>query len=228
MTQAPKVPHPNENAFNWLAHQQLDGALADAAREHARGRLVDVGCGLKPYATTFAPYVSEHVGVDHPDSPHALTSVDVLATADSIPLEDATFETALLSEVIEHLESPLDALREVHRLLTPGGRLIVTTPFVWVLHEQPRDFYRYTPFALRWLLEQAGFTEVAVRPLAGQWSTLALMGGYAARTSPLRRLGPVLDRLVHAAHRAAMRMDTRWPVPWLSWNHLAIGVKPGR
>jgi 2-polyprenyl-3-methyl-5-hydroxy-6-metoxy-1,4-benzoquinol methylase len=147
--------HPTENSFNRLAHEQLDGVLQAAASEHARGRLVDIGCGLKPYARMFAPFVEEHVGVDHPESPHALTSVDVLATAYDIPLEAETFDTVLMTEVLEHLETPDAALAEAERLLRRGGKIILTTPFIWVLHEEPRDFFRYTPHGLRYLLENA-------------------------------------------------------------------------
>ena len=81
--------HPTETPANALAHRQLNNALAIAAREHARGRLLDVGCGEKPYAPLFRDLVDEHVGVDHPESIHPLSAVDVLATAYDIPLEDA-------------------------------------------------------------------------------------------------------------------------------------------
>jgi SAM-dependent methyltransferase len=221
-----RVDHPGEHAFNALAHRQVHNALAIAAEAHAHGRLVDIGCGLKPYAGLFAPYVSEHIGVDHPESPHALTSVDVLATAYEIPLEDGTFNTALMSEVLEHLEEPREALAEAHRLLRSDGKMILTTPFMWPLHEEPRDFFRYTPHGLRYLFESAGFKDVQIQPMAGQWSTLALLHGYALRGSPLRRLGGLLAAYVRVAHWSAVKLD-RWRYqPWMSWNHLVVARKP--
>jgi SAM-dependent methyltransferase len=223
-----EIDHPTEDAFNRLAHVQLNNALAMAAREHATGRLVDIGCGLKPYAPLFADYVDEHVGVDHPDSPHALSSVDVLATAYEIPLADGSFDTALMSEMLEHLERPSDGLAEAHRLLRPGGKVILTTPFMWPLHEEPRDFFRYSPHGLRHLLEGAGFEEVAIAPLSGQWTTLALFAGYALRRSPAVRLGRLLPWYVQLQARIAVRLDERRLEPWFSWNHLAVGVKPER
>lgn len=218
--------HPDTHSWNRLAHRLLNNALAGAAPAHIRGRLLDVGCGLKPYAPLLAPYVTEHVGVDHPDSPHALTSVDVLATAYDIPLESASFDTVLMSEVLEHLERPGDALAESHRLLKPGGKLILTTPFIWTLHEEPRDFYRFSPYGLRYEAEQAGFSEMTVIPLAGQWVMLALMLGYALGRSPARRLGRGM-RFVHTALQgAAIRLDYRWFEPWLAHGHLLVAQRP--
>src|SRR4051812_12796428 len=222
-----QVTHPTENAFNRLAHRQIDSALAAAAREHASGRLLDVGCGLKPYAGLFAPYVREHVGVDHPASPHALTSVDVLATAYDVPLPSESFDTVLMTEVLEHLERPEDALREALRLLRPGGKLILTAPFMWPLHEEPRDFFRYSPHGLRHLFATAGYDDVEVTPISGQWGTLALFSGYALRRSRACRLGPLLEAFVSVMQWLAARLDDRRLQPWFSWNHLAVARKPG-
>lgn len=217
--------HPSGNDFNWLAKRQLENAIVGAAELHARGRLIDIGCGEKPYRTLFAPYVTEHIGVDHPESPHALTSVDVFATAYEVPLEDASFNTVLMSEVLEHLELPSKALEEAYRLLAPGGWLIATTPFMWVLHEEPRDFFRYTPFALEWLLREAGFESVMVTPIAGQWSTLGLLTSYALRDSSLRRFGDPARHIARFIQHVAARLDRRTFKPWMAWNHLVVGRK---
>lgn len=218
--------HPTENAYNRLAHRQLDAALAYAAGRYLRGRLVDVGAGLKPYRDLFAPYVTEHVGVDHPDSPHPATEIDISATAYDVPAPDGSFDSAVLIEVLEHLEEPTEALREVRRLLAPGGHVVLSTPFVWPLHEEPRDFFRYSPHGLRHLLETAGFEVVEIRPVSGQWATVVQLAGYAARNSHAIRLGRVLDALVSLAGRWAAWADRRRVRPWMSWNHLAVARRP--
>ena len=217
-------PALGRDVLNALAFRQITNATA--APRYARGRLLDVGCGRQPYAALFAPYVDEHVGVDHADSPHELTAVDVVATAYEIPLDDASFETVLMTEVLEHLERPQEALAEIVRLLRPGGSLILTTPFIWPLHEEPRDFYRYTPHGLRHLLTSVGFTDVEVTPLAGQWSTLALLSGHALQRSPARRLEPLFRAYVRARHALAGWMDELHFRPWYSWNHMAVARKP--
>lgn len=218
--------HPDTHPWNWVAHRLLNNALVSVAPQHIGGRLLDVGCGLKPYGPLLAPYVTEHVGVDHPDSPHALTSVDVLATAYDIPLDDRSFDAVLMTEVLEHLERPADAIAEGFRLLRPGGWLILTTPFIWTLHEAPRDFYRFSPFGLRYLAEQAGFDDVTVTPLAGQWTMLALMTGYALGNSPARHFPRGLHALQLAMQRLAIRLDRRWFRPWLAHGHLMVAQRP--
>jgi ubiquinone/menaquinone biosynthesis C-methylase UbiE len=215
--------HPTETPANALAHRQLNNALAIAARAHARGRLLDVGCGEKPYAPLFRDLVDEHVGVDHPESIHPLGAVDVLATAYDIPLEDASFDTVLMTEVLEHLEEPGRAIAEARRLLRPGGKLILSTPFMWPLHEEPRDYFRYSPHGLRHLLE--GFEPVTITPVAGKWTTLATFASYAVasyRVGPLRL--PV-DLFARTVQWVAVRLDELHFQPAFSWDHVVVATK---
>lgn len=193
-----------------------------ASERYAAGQLLDVGCGEKPYAQVFAPHVTEHVGVDHEDSPNRLGNVDIFASAYDIPVEPDSFQTVLMSELLEHLEEPGRAIAEAARVLEPGGHLILTTPLFWVLHEEPRDFYRYTPHGLRWLIEQSGLEVVEITPIAGQWSTLALMTSYALQRSLNWRLASVARVVQHVG----MWLDTRDFRAWMAYNHLAVARKP--
>ena len=131
-----------------------------------------------------------------------------------------------MTEVLEHLEEPGRGLAEAHRLLRPGGGIILTTPLVWPLHEEPRDFYRFTPYGLRHLLGRAGFEAIEVRPLSGQWTTLAMLGARGLR--PYRRgaLRPLLDAFLAARQALAIRLDEVDFRPELSWNHVAVARKP--
>jgi len=215
--------HPTETPANALAHRQLNNALAIAARAHARGRLLDVGCGEKPYAPLFRDLVDEHVGVDHPESIHPLSAVDVLATAYDIPLEDASFDTVLMTEVLEHLEEPARAIAEARRLLRPGGNLILSTPFMWPLHEEPRDFFRYSPHGLRHLLE--GFEPVTITPVAGKWTTLATFASYTVASY---RVGPLripIDLFARSVQWVAVRLDELHFQPTFSWDHVVVATK---
>ena len=217
--------HPNEAARNRVLYLQLTAALGHAASRYANGRLLDIGCGTRPWGATFAPHVSEHVGIDHEQTPHGLARVDVISDAYRVPLADGSAGTILMSEVLEHLERPGDALAECRRLLRPGGHLIATTPFSWPLHEEPRDYFRYSPHGLRHLAGEAGLEVVELQALSGVWTTLALHFSYALqRYRP--RAAPVVDALAVTAQRLAFEWEKWDRQEALSWNHLLVARRP--
>ncbi len=204
----------------------MEDAFEYSAQRWARGRLVDIGCGSKPWRALFAPYVTEHIGVDYLPEIRG-TTIDVVATAYEIPLPDGHADTLLLSAVLEHLERPADALREARRLLAPGGHAILTAPFIWPVHEAPRDFYRYSPFGLRHLLEETDFEVVEVLPLAGAWTTFSLELSYALRKYRRRGLTHVVNGVMRSAQWAGARWDRVDFQPRFSWSHLAVARAPG-
>jgi SAM-dependent methyltransferase len=218
--------HPNEAAHNRIAYSVMEQALGYAAERYARGRMLDVGCGSKPWARLFAGSVDEHVGVDRIESVRGGAKVDIVASAYEVPLPDEDADTVLLSAVLEHLERPWDGLAECRRLLRPGGHLIVTAPFIFHVHEQPHDFFRFSPFGLRSLLERAGFEVVELVPLAGAWTTLSIQLSYALRKYRRGVFGPLVDGVTRAIQWSAARWDRVDYQPQFSWSHLAIARKP--
>ena len=217
----PKTGHPNEAARNRIVYLQISAALGYAAQRYASGRLLDIGCGTKPWRDVFAPHIDEHVGIDHEQTLHGLGSIDLISDAYDVPLPDGEADAILLTEVLEHLERPGDALAECRRLLRPGGHLIATTPFSWPLHEEPRDFFRYSPHGLRHLSEEAGLEVVELRALSGAWTTIALHFSFALQRHR-RRAVPVVDAACVAAQRLAFEWE-RWDrQEALSWNHLLV------
>jgi len=121
------------------------------------GRLLDFGCGSKPYKKLFN--VSEYIGLDfeNPGHSHTNEQIDVIYEGKEIPFENEGFDYILCTEVVEHLFDPLDKFNEFHRVLKQGGKLFLTCPFVWNEHEVPYDFARYTRFALGEMLTKTGF-----------------------------------------------------------------------
>ena len=217
--------HPNEAARNRIVYRQLSAALEYAAARYAKGRLVDIGCGTKPWLEIFAPHVDEHIGVDHADSLHGLAGVDIVAEAYDLPFAGATVDTILLTEVLEHLERPAAALAECARILRPGGHLIATAPFSWPLHEEPRDFFRFSPHGLRHLSQAAGLEVVELDALSGIWTTLALHFSSALQRYRSRaRL--IVDALSVSAQRLAWYWERIDYQESLSWDHLLVARRP--
>jgi SAM-dependent methyltransferase len=155
------------HSHNWLIYALIDPALERSVRAYAKGLMLDIGCGVKPYEGMAAPYVKRHIGLDRAGPRCGKTGADVIASAYSIPARDGMFDTILCTDLLEHLEEPAKALREARRVLRRGGHAIVTVPLYWHLHEEPRDFYRYTMHGLRYLFETTGFEIIDIHPLTG-------------------------------------------------------------
>ncbi len=161
------IVHPDSVPYNWLVHRIIEESIAPVLGRYARGILVDVGCGRKPYAPLTKGLVDKHIGVDFIEPRDKCHNIDILATAYATGLSSSSADTVLCTSVLEHLECPDKALREAHRILKPGGFIILSAPMFWHLHEEPRDFYRYTRFGLQHLLSQALFQVVEILPLSG-------------------------------------------------------------
>ena len=112
------------------------------------------------------------------------------------------------TEVLEHVRHPESVLAELGRVLAPGGRLCLTVPFVWPVHEEPYDFFRYTPFALCDLLEAHGFRDVRLEPTSGFLSTLAQVADMSWWL--YRRPAPLLTRL---REKVLLRFIRAWSRP---------------
>ncbi len=123
------------------------------------GQLLDFGCGEKPYQSLFTQ-VSNYLGVDYDSEGHNHTNenIDVYYNGVTLPFESARFDSIFTSEVFEHVFTLPQILPELNRVLKPGGKILITCPFVWEEHEVPIDYARYSRFALQDMLEKNGFT----------------------------------------------------------------------
>ena len=192
----PYRPHP----ATW--RQPLHLHLAPMWKALARvlptlsGRVLDVGCGSKPYRGLFGPAVTEYVGLDR-EGPHA--TPDVLGDAHALPFEAARFDAVVSFQVLEHVERPVECLGEIARVVAPGGDVVFTVPGVWPDHEVPHDHWRFTRYGLQGAVRAAGLEQVELAPLGGLWSTLGQMACLELDRS---LAGRALIPLVNLAARA--------------------------
>jgi len=135
-------------------------------------RVLDVGCGTKPYRSFFTPYASGYVGVDRVESPYA----DLLGSVEDLPVEASGFEVVLCNQVLEHCDDPVRAVAELRRVTAPGGRVLVSTHGVMAYHPSPTDYWRWTHAGLeKLLLENGDWSSVRVTPASGTTACLGMI-----------------------------------------------------
>jgi SAM-dependent methyltransferase len=159
--------------------------VAGAARETAEGSSVlDVGAGDAPYRELFAH--TDYRTTDWEQSQHeGAAHVDFVGSAEELPIADAAFDVALCTQVLEHVPEPARVLAELARVLRPGGRLYLSVPLVWELHEMPHDYFRYTSSGIEHLLEATGFVPGEITPRNDCFTTIAQL---------MRNAGHVMGR----------------------------------
>ncbi|MGB5830372.1 MAG: class I SAM-dependent methyltransferase, partial [Thiohalocapsa sp.] len=210
-------------------------AAVMSQRQRFQGVVLDVGCGEMPYKpllTAPGSGVERYLGLDFAANPIHDNQPDLCWEDGRIPLADASVDSALCTEVLEHCPEPDAVLAEVARVLRPGGFLLFTVPFLWPLHEVPYDHYRYTPFALRRHLTNAGFGSIEVHAMGGWDASLAQMLGLWVRRRPMSRprrrlmsvlVSPLYRWLVNRDDSAAVDFSEGQMVTGL-WG---TAVKPG-
>jgi SAM-dependent methyltransferase len=145
--------------------RQLWLNIADLAPRIA-GKTLDVGCGSKPYEELFSKS-TQYTGIDYDSAENrAHTKADVFYDGENFPLLDESFDSALATEVLEHVFNPDKFLAEIQRVLRKGGMLLLTAPFVWDEHSQPYDYARYSSFGVAYLVKKHGFEIVEQRKTA--------------------------------------------------------------
>jgi len=149
------------------------------------GVLLDVGCGQMPYKPLLCAdgsLVEQYLGLDFQSGRHSKhCQPDLIWDGKTIPLDDGTIDSVIATEVFEHCPDPETVMKEIWRVLKPGGILFFTVPFLWNLHETPNDEYRYTPFSLERHLAQAGFSHIEINAMGGWDAALAQMIGLWTR-----------------------------------------------
>ncbi len=160
---------------------------------------LDVGCGLRPYESYFP--VGSYVGVDIEVSGRepTLKAPDYYYDGRILPFPEDSFEGAISTQVLEHVPDPRGLLTEMHRVIKPGGELVISLPFVWQEHEEPYDFFRFTSFGIAELLKQTGFEVDAIIKDSGAIETLAVpLNVYIMRNlvPPIRGFGRLVALLV--------------------------------
>jgi SAM-dependent methyltransferase len=162
----------------FLVYYFLFRDLKYAISTYAGKNVLDIGCGNKPYLKLFDSSCT-YIGCDIIQSNQ--NKVDVISLATEIPLKNDSFDTIFSTQTIEHVFEHELMLKEAFRLVKKKGFLILSGPMYWPHHEIPYDFFRFTEYGFRSILEKVGFEVVEVLPNGGKW---ALWGLATIQTFP--------------------------------------------
>jgi SAM-dependent methyltransferase len=153
-----------------------------AARVPDGARVLDAAAGAQPYRHLFAH--AEYESADFELVEKAYGSTTYVCDLTAIPVEDGRFDYIVFNQGLEHMPDPMRVLRELNRVLKPGGQMLCTAPLFYEEHEQPYDFFRYTQFAYRHMLPASGFEIERVEWLEGYVGTVAYQLESASRYLP--------------------------------------------
>lgn len=213
----------NSTWYNWYANDLLARDVAELARGLTGSIVIDLGCGEQPYRALLGGF-AHYVGCDRPGRPDSAGRPDVVGDAGALPFRTAGVDAVVCTEVIEHVSEPAALLAEAHRVLKPGGALLLSAPFTWHLHDEPHDYWRFTEYGLRLLCERAGFRVAAVRATNRYFGALLQSRAYwlyfvSGRLRPFVR---PLVWLLQAAAVAARPLDRN---PRMASNYVVLARK---
>lgn len=182
----------------------------------ASGRVLDIGCGSKPFREYFD--VDQYVGVDVvPDAAN-----DLRGDALHLPVQDDAFDYVLSNQVLQHLPDPFTFFREMARVLRPGGRALVTTNQAYFLNNHP-DYFRFTRYGLKTLADKAGLSTEGIIEIGTTLQHLCSKIGMGIKSLlpfPLDAAGITLTNLLF------------WPIddidPWEDYSITGIVVRKPR
>ena len=193
--------------------RELDGTLERLGAE-LEGTVLDFGCGEVPYRHLF----SDCIGADLPGNPQADIEIGPDGT---LPLGDGSVDAVLSTEVLEHVEDPRIYLGECFRVLKPGGRMLLSTPGIFVWHPDPVDYWRWTSQGLRVEVERAGFEVVHFEGIVG----LTASGLQLFHDGIAYRLRPRLERAFALLMNGAYSLADRFEPPWMkNLNALVFAI----
>jgi SAM-dependent methyltransferase len=160
----------------WIAERGLwreIEALVGHIGPETKQTWLDVGCGERPYSKLF--WAADYIGLDVQTSgrPSAMKRPEVIYDGARLPVKQGSVDGVICTQVLEHVAQPEYFILELSRVLREDGWLVLSVPLFWQEHEVPYDFFRFTSYGMKALLERSGFEVTEIRKSTGAIEALA-------------------------------------------------------
>lgn len=200
-------------------------------RQYAKGKLLDLGCGKVPLYVAYKDHVTDIICVDWENTEHRNEYLDIECDiTKTLPFASEEFDTIILSDVLEHIPQPEHLWKEMSRILSPDGRIIMNVPFFYWLHARPHDYQRYTEFALRRFVDNSGLKLILIEPIGGSPEIVADIFAKHIQLIPLigKCLAIAIQSITLLFVRTALgKMISRKTAEIFPLAYFLIAEKPG-
>lgn len=200
-----KPSAPQEEFIVKLLRSHIEQVLVNYGKPSStNSRALDVGCGRQPFKQELEELGYSYTSIDVQQNPEG--SVDIVAEIDRpLPQEIdrySGFDFIFCTEVMEHVADWNMAFNNFSNLLAPGGRLFITCPHFYQLHEEPYDFWRATPHALHYFGNKFGLKILYQVNAGDSWDVLGTLITTCYALPASRSLGDlILSKIVNLLKR---------------------------
>jgi len=152
--------------YRWLLKKHMLTPLSEYAQKYTNGRLLDIGCGDKPYQSLFPSKISINMGLDTNRIP---TKADIYGSVTALPIKSNSINTVLCVWVLDDVPEPNHIFVEVSRVLKKGGKFLLVANQSDGLHFEPNCFYLFTKYAIKHLAEKNSMQILEYKEIGGVW-----------------------------------------------------------
>lgn len=187
---------------------------------HVRGRVLDLGAGSAKYKQSILKKASEYRSCDAVKNNNIDDVCDVL----NLQYPPASFDTVVSTQVMEHINNPYKMAEQIYKILKPGGKVIITAPFLVPIHQDPGDYFRFTKDGLSEIFKQNGFKIIDTGHYGGFFMVLSEMIHFSW-FDPYKNKGVWSGRIMKIIGGSARLLDKMFPGKIIFANSYLVAQK---
>ena len=208
---------PAQIARSSFTREVMRGVL-----DAVHGDVIDFGAGMSRYKEWIVTKATSYTAMDLFQFP----GIDIVGDVLNPPLPDASYDTAVSTHVIEHVREPWVMAEQMHRVLKPGGTIIIMAPFMYPFHADPTDFFRFSEQGIASLFERLGM-EIVLCSKYGGWSDVVSEVIKQKFLSPYKKPHAWWRRRTFSAIETTLGFFNRFYTPGIVYtNVVCIARKP--